>query len=370
MSKTVRRTIFIIIVILLVCADQVTKGIAVRELSGARPMHLLGGFVYLTYAENPGVFLGLGAEMDLTARLVIYAMALLAVIVFVVVLSMYGRKLGVLRTTGFVLFLAGALGNLVDRFGNHGNVIDFVMLSIGPAHTGIFNLADVFITVAVALILLGTLRRTAAAGTSDSPSGESNSIQEGLPLKGDVCIDGTSVLLLIDLQQAIDDPSWGTRNNPEAEQNVARLLSIWRGHRWPVVHVRHVSREPQSTYRDGQHGVEFKDVAKPLPGEPVVTKHVCTAFIGTDLESRLRQMGVRTVVIAGVITNNSVESTARASGDLGFRTVVVADATFTFGRSDFNGQFHPADEVHAMSLANLDGEYATILNTEEVLRSV
>jgi nicotinamidase-related amidase len=176
-----------------------------------------------------------------------------------------------------------------------------------------------------------------------------------------------TVLLLIDLQRAIDDPSWGVRNNPQAEQNVARLLSQWRVKGMPVIHVRHVSRDPNSTYRDGQPGVVFKDEALPAGNEPVVTKHVCTAFVGTDLEAKIRATSAEDVVIAGVITNNSIESTARVCGDLGFRTFVVCDATFTFGRKDFSGRTRTADEVHAMSLANLDGEYARICTTAGIL---
>ena len=55
------------------------------------------------------------------------------------------------------------------------------------------------------------------------------------------------------------------------------------------------------------------------------------------------------------------------AGNLGFDTVVVSDASATFGRRDFAGRWRSADEVHAMSLANLAGEYATILSAEEVL---
>jgi nicotinamidase-related amidase len=183
-------------------------------------------------------------------------------------------------------------------------------------------------------------------------------------------LPNNTLLLLIDLQKAIDDPSWGIRNNPQAESNIGRLLAHWRASNMPIIHVRHVSRLPGSTYRDGQEGVEFKELALPHPGETVLTKHVCTAFIGTDLEERLRRIGCEDVVIVGVITNNSVESTARASGDLGFRTVVVSDATFTFGREDFNGRFHSAETVHAMSLGNLQGEYARIFTTRQVLEMV
>ncbi|HYM36565.1 MAG TPA: isochorismatase family protein, partial [Steroidobacteraceae bacterium] len=71
-------------------------------------------------------------------------------------------------------------------------------------------------------------------------------------------LPANSVLLLIDLQKAVDHPSWGPRNNPQAETNVARLLTAWRQHRMPIIHIRHDSTEPQSTFRPGQIGNEFK----------------------------------------------------------------------------------------------------------------
>ena len=99
----------------------------------------------------------------------------------------------------------------------------------------------------------------------------------------------------------------------------------------------------------------------------MLDKNTNSAFIGTDLERDLRANGIQQVVITGVITNNSVEATARMSGNLGFSTFVVSDATATFGRRDFAGQWRSADEVHAMSLANLAGEYATVITTSEAL---
>lgn len=174
-------------------------------------------------------------------------------------------------------------------------------------------------------------------------------------------------LLIIDVQRAIDDPSWGDdRNNRGAEGNMARLLERWRGRGWPVVHVRHASHEARSTYRKGQPGFEFKAEVMPWEGERIVEKQTNSAFIGTELHDHLS--GIATLVIVGVITNNSVEATARMAGNLGFDTYVVSDATATFGRRDYDGRWRTAEEVHAMSLANLDGEYARIVTFEEVLR--
>jgi nicotinamidase-related amidase len=175
------------------------------------------------------------------------------------------------------------------------------------------------------------------------------------------------LLLLIDLQRAIDHPDWGERNNPPAESNVALLLAHWRGKGWPVWHVRHDSTEPHSHYRPGQSGHDWKPEAMPLADEPVIAKRTNNAFIGTDLEARLRAGRHKALVIAGVITNNSVEATVRMAGNLGFDTILVADACFTFGRHDWNGIWRGAEEVHAMSLANLADEYARIMITAELL---
>ncbi len=176
-----------------------------------------------------------------------------------------------------------------------------------------------------------------------------------------------AALLVIDVQKAIDHPSWGERNNPEAERNIAALLAFWRATGRPVYHIRHDSVEPASHYRPGQPGNEFKPEAQPLPGERVIAKRTNSAFIGTDLEARLRAANQDALVIAGVITNNSVEATVRMAGNLGFDTWLVEDACFTFGRKDWNGVFRTPGEVHAMTLANLHREYCEVVRTRDVL---
>jgi nicotinamidase-related amidase len=176
-----------------------------------------------------------------------------------------------------------------------------------------------------------------------------------------------AALIVIDLQKAIDHPSWGERNNPDAEKNVAALLEAWRASQRPIYHVRHDSTEPASHYRPGQPGNEFKPEAQPRPGEIVIVKQTNSAFIGTDLEARLRAARQTVLVIAGVITNNSVEATVRMAGNLGFETFLVEDACFTFARTDWAGRLRTAGEVHAMSLANLDGEYCTVIRTADAV---
>jgi nicotinamidase-related amidase len=176
-------------------------------------------------------------------------------------------------------------------------------------------------------------------------------------------------LLIIDQQKGMQG-SPEPRNNPQAEQRIGELLAAWRRNDWPVVHLRHISRTPGSPFWPGQVGAEFQEALAPLDHEHVVEKNVPDAFINSSLERWLRVRGIGAVVICGVSTNNSVEATARSAGNLGFETRVVADACFTFDKRDFNGVQRSADEVHAMSLANLQGEYAQVLDTNSLLQTL
>jgi nicotinamidase-related amidase len=174
-------------------------------------------------------------------------------------------------------------------------------------------------------------------------------------------------LIIIDMQQGMASPAAGSRNNPAAERQIAALLQTWRAADATVVHVRHISRTPGSPFWPGQPGVEFQTALAPLPEEHVVEKNVPDAFILSGLERWLRVRSISKLVIVGVSTNNSVESSARTAGNLGFATQVVADACFAFAQIDYAGTSRTADEVHAMALANLHGEYAQVVVTADVI---
>ena len=186
----------------------------------------------------------------------------------------------------------------------------------------------------------------------------------------DIHLPDRTALVLVDLQRAIDDPRWsehGPRNNPGAEAEAASLLERWRQLEWPVIHVRHDSIEPDSPYRPGTPGHPFKSAVAPQPGETIIAKTVNSAFIGTDLDRHLCDIGAPALVILGVITNNSLEATVRNAGNLGHRVFVPEDACFTFARLDLRSKLWLADDVHALSLANMHGEYATVANAGSIL---
>jgi nicotinamidase-related amidase len=226
-------------------------------------------------------------------------------------------------------------------------------------------------------------------------------------------------LIIIDMQVGMTWPSAGVRNNPEAEENIKKLLDHWRKESASVVHVHHRSRTVGSPFYPGQPGIEVQPQFKPDKSEYEIEKNVPDAFAhnptinnavrpelveglysekrmlrpfdklrvsgaqherkselvdwratSSGLAEWLRTRQIDSVVIVGVSTNNSVESTARSAGNLGFKTYVVSDACFAFAKTDYDGVQRTAQEVHAMSLANLDGEYAAIVSCADAIGSI
>ena len=176
-------------------------------------------------------------------------------------------------------------------------------------------------------------------------------------------LSGRAALVVIDVQVGFESPAWGPRNNPIAEQNMARLIAFWRQTKRKIFHIRHDSADPASPLRPRQWGNNFKPLVAPLPGEPVVPKSAHAAFVGTTLEADLRRGNHGELVLVGLTTNHCVSTTARLAADLGFRTYVAADATAAFARRALDGRMRPAQEVHLAALSDLHGEFATVVET-------
>lgn len=177
-------------------------------------------------------------------------------------------------------------------------------------------------------------------------------------------------LLLIDIQKGIDDfaQSGGTRNNPSAEKNMRILLDYWRENSLPLFHVKHNSTYPESRLVKGKPGNEIKELVKPLDHEPVIEKTVNSAFIGTDLQKRLDKQDIHILVIMGLTTEHCVSTTTRMAGNLGYQTYLVSDACAAFDKFGKNGRKYPAELVHEAEMASLDGEFAKVLRTEELIQ--
>lgn len=179
-----------------------------------------------------------------------------------------------------------------------------------------------------------------------------------------------TTLVVIDVQKAFHDPSWGQRNNPDAEERIRDLIAGWRETGRPLVHVHHRSDRASSLFHPDRPGFEVKPEALPLPGEPIVYKTVNSGFIGTDLHERLQAQGTANLVIVGLTTDHCVSTTTRMAGNLGYDVRIVSDATATFGRIGPDGRTFSADLMHASALASLHGEFAAVVDTASLLAQI
>jgi len=122
---------------------------------------------------------------------------------------------------------------------------------------------------------------------------------------------------------------------------------------WPG-HVRRYDDAPEP-----RPCADVIDELEPLPGEPVIDKHGYGAFHGTDLAARLRALGVRSLVVAGTVTQICVEETAREAFHHGLATTVVADAVSSF-----------APDLHAATLRNIAMKFGWIEDADDVIAAL
>jgi nicotinamidase-related amidase len=175
------------------------------------------------------------------------------------------------------------------------------------------------------------------------------------------------VLIVIDVQDGFLDPAWGNSTNPKCEENIKLLLDLWRAKEAPIVLVRHDSASPNSKLSPNSPGnaLQSRVLGK---HDLLISKSVNSAFYGTpDLHEWLKANDYRDVVICGITTNHCCETTARMAGNLGYEVTFVLDATRAYDMTDVNGKVISADEVMRMTGANLDVEFATVVDTKYVL---
>lgn len=175
------------------------------------------------------------------------------------------------------------------------------------------------------------------------------------------------VLIVIDVQQGFRDERWGANGNDSALTNVAVLVDNWRSRKLPIVVVKHNSKHPDSPLFSGSSGNQLEPFLEG-PKDVLIQKSVNSAFYGTpDLHLWLTKRNFRNLVICGITTNRCCETTARMAGNLGYNATFVIDATDAFDLTHADGSITKASEVMRMTAGNLDGEFAKVLTTDQVI---
>ncbi|KAI8813137.1 putative isochorismatase family hydrolase [Cladochytrium replicatum] len=196
----------------------------------------------------------------------------------------------------------------------------------------------------------------------------------------------TTCLLVVDVQEGLNHPTYygSSRSNPSFDSNLNKLLAAFRAaaaanpSAFTVIHVHHHSRWPESPLHliNSPAGVGAMACSKPDGDELVLTKDVNSAFIGTPLESVLKERGVTRLVIVGLTMEHCVTTTTRMAKNLGVtdrvdsasgkkvegEVILVEDAVAAFGAGKFDAQ-----TIHDVHIESIRNEFANIMSTEGVV---
>lgn len=175
-------------------------------------------------------------------------------------------------------------------------------------------------------------------------------------------------LLLIDIQNDyFPGGAMELHGSVEAAQVAGQLLGFFRQQQLPVVHIQHLSIKAGATFFiPGTSGAEIYERLQPLAGERVIQKHYPNSFRETDLLSCLNGMGIRQLVIAGMMTHMCVDATTRAATDYGFACQIVQNGCATRNLK-LNEQEVMARDVHFAFLAALNGPYGRVVPADAVI---
>ena len=151
-----------------------------------------------------------------------------------------------------------------------------------------------------------------------------------------------------------------------AAERAGAVLAKFRKDGLPVIHVRHLSVRPGSTFfLPGTKGADIHGSVAALPSEEIIEKNYPNAFRATPLEEKLKSRGIKNLVVAGMMTHMCVDASVRQAADLGYKVTLLADACATRAQK-FGGETIPARQVHGAFLAALNGFYAKVVNANEL----
>ena len=176
-----------------------------------------------------------------------------------------------------------------------------------------------------------------------------------------------TALLVIDIQNDyFPGGAMELEGADAAGAKAAAVLAKFRQEGKPVIHVRHLSMRPGSTFfLPGTRGADIHESVKPVAGEQVIEKNFPNSFRNTELGKLLEKQQIRNLVVAGMMTHMCVDASVRHAADLGYKVTLLGDACATRTQS-YGGEKVTARQVHTAFLAALNGFYAKVVNTHEL----
>ncbi|RJF88119.1 cysteine hydrolase [Oleomonas cavernae] len=171
-----------------------------------------------------------------------------------------------------------------------------------------------------------------------------------------------SALVLIDIQREYLDGALPLDKVREAAGEAAKLLELARRNGVPVIHIVHAEADGGPLFNPATRNIDLLAEVAPQGHEPVLRKAFANAFIGTELDAKVKATGRSELIIAGNMTHLCVSATARAAAEqYGYRVTVVADATATRDLPNPLGGVVAAETVRQTALTELADGFAVVV---------
>ena len=173
-------------------------------------------------------------------------------------------------------------------------------------------------------------------------------------------------LLIINAQRALLGEFEG-KALAQVSKNILSILELFRSKGLSVIHIRHLSSNPNSPFFKGSESSEFINSISPEVGEITIEKSRASGFADTELNDVLTGLSTRSLIITGFTGNECIDATARDSKELGYKTTVVKDASASLQITDSTGEVIESERIHELMMANLAYMHCKVINTSHLI---
>lgn len=178
----------------------------------------------------------------------------------------------------------------------------------------------------------------------------------------------STALVVIDFQA---EYFTGKLKIPDGEAALARsrqLVDMADRHGIRVVHVQHVNPAAAPVFAEGSDGVKIVDAMRPGPKHTLVQKTTVSVFASTDLDAQLKQAGIKTIIVAGLMTHACIAAAAREAAPLGYEVIVASDAVATRDIDAFDGKSVVSHgDLQRAALTEIADAFGSVLPTKAIL---
>ncbi|MGO1070359.1 cysteine hydrolase family protein [Lysobacter sp. CA199] len=178
----------------------------------------------------------------------------------------------------------------------------------------------------------------------------------------------STALIVIDFQNEYFSGKMPIADGEKAMANARRLIEFADKEDLPVFQIQHIAPAGSAVFALDGDTVKFHPKMQPRARDIVVQKRNVSVFAGTDIDQQLKARGIKTVLVAGLMTHACVAGAARDAAPLGYQVVVASDASATRAITRVDGDTIDKDSLHRAALAEIEDTFGDVMKTEQITR--